>query len=268
MKKIFLILILFSSGKLYAQELFLFTEPASNMAKGNIGARLNNTLMENSTTSDYKYHLIPEVMFGVSRKVMIHTDVFLSDETNSFTTNGASIYAKYRFFSIDGIHSHFRMSAYGRFSFNNTPVTDAAINLYGYNSGYEGGVVATKLINKVALSASTTLSHAMDNNQQKFLYSNENRNAISYTLSVGKLMLPRQYITYKQTNLNLLLEVLGQTNLQTGNSYLDIAPAAQLIVDSKIRFDLGYRYAVVSQLYRQETQGFLIRLEYNFFNVY
>jgi hypothetical protein len=268
MKKILLILILFSSGKLYAQELFLFTEPASNMAKGNIGARLNNTLMENSTTSSYKYHLIPEVMFGVSRKVMVHTDIFLSDETNKFTSNGASVYAKYRFFSIDGIHSHFRMSAFGRLSFNNIPVTDAAINLYGYNSGYEGGVVATKLINKVALSASTTLSHAMDNDQQKFLYGNENRNAISYTLSVGKLMLPKQYITYKQTNLNLLLEVLGQTNLQTGNSYLDIAPAAQLIVDSKMRFDLGYRYPIVSQLYRQETQGFLIRLEYNFFNVY
>jgi hypothetical protein len=269
MKKIYLLLLIFSANRLYAQELFLFTEPASNMAKGNIGVRLNNMLMENSAASnEYKYHLIPEVMFGVSRKVMVHTDVFLSDETNKFTAEGASLYAKYRFFSIDGIHNHFRIAAFGRYSFNNAPIHDAAINLYGHNSGYEGGIVATKLIHKVAINVSSTFSHALDNDQHKFLYGDGNRNAINYTLSVGKLMLPKQYIAYKQTNLNLMLEILGQTNLQTGYSYLDIAPAAQVIVDSKMRFDIGYRYAVVSKLYRQETQGFLIRLEYNFFNVY
>ncbi|HTB51400.1 MAG TPA: hypothetical protein VK718_01395 [Ferruginibacter sp.] len=268
MKKLFLIAILFSTSQLYAQELFLFTEPASNMAKGNIGVRLNNMLMENAATNSYKYHLIPEVMIGVSRKVMVHADAFISDETNKFIAEGGSVYAKYRFFSIDGIHSHFRMATYARYSFNNAPVHDAAINLYGHNSGYEAGIVATKLINKVALSASSYFSHALDNDQNKFLYGDGNRNAINYTLSVGKLMLPKAYITYKQTNLNLMVEILGQTNLQTGSSYLDIAPAAQLIVDSKMRFDLGYRYAVVSNLYRQETQGFLIRLEYNFFNVF
>jgi len=254
-------------SKAYSQELFLFTEPASNMAKGNIGARLNTMLMENAATNTYKYHVIPEVMFGVSRKVMLHTDAFFSTETGQFNAEGASVYAKYRFFSIDGVHSHFRMAAFARYSFNNAAIHDEAINLYGHNSGYEGGVVATKLINKVALSASSTFSHALDNGQYKFL-TTEGRNAINYTLSAGKLMLPKAYVTYKQTNLNLMVEVLGQTNLQTGSTYLDIAPAAQLIVNSRMRFDLGYRFALISTLYREETQGFLVRLEYNFFNVY
>jgi hypothetical protein len=268
MKKIFLLLLLFSIEKIQAQELFLFTEPASNMAKGNIGARLNTMLMENSATSSYKYHIIPELMFGVSRKIMLHADFFISDENKGINAEGASIYGKYRFFSIDGVHKHFRMAAFGRYSFNNTDVHDEAINLYGHNSGYEGGIIATKLINKVALSASSYFTHATDNGTNKFLYGDRNRNAINYTLSVGKLMLPKKYIAYKQTNLNLMLEILGQTNLQTGRSYLDMAPAAQLIIYSKMRVDLGYRFAVNQTLYRQETQGFLLRLEYNFFNVY
>ena len=106
-----------------AQELFAFTEPASNMAKGNIGLRMNNYIMKEKQAKGYNYHLIPEVMIGVSKKWMVHLDAFLSNRNQkSLETEGGSIYTKYRFFSKDGIQKHFRIAAYGRYSFNNSDI--------------------------------------------------------------------------------------------------------------------------------------------------
>jgi len=76
------------------------------------------------------------------------------------------------------------------------------------------------------------------------------------------------YTDYKQTNLNMMLEVLGQMNLNNKASYLDIAPSIQFIFLSKMRLDIGYRFPVVKDLLRNATNGFLLRIEYNFFNVY
>lgn len=267
MKKCAVLLMVLFSGKLYAQELFVFTEPASNMATKSIGLRLNNYFNKYNVSGYSNYYLIPEIMWGVSRKVMVHGDLFFSKSSRNFSTEGGSIYAKYRFLSNDEVHTHFRMAAYGRISYNNSPVRQPAINFYGYNSGYETGVIATQLINKVALSATSSFLHAFDNGKEKFL-PGQNRNAINYSLSIGKLMLPKEYTSYRQTNLNLMLEFLGQTNLASGASYLDMAPAIQFIFDSRVRVDLSYLYTVVNKLQRTATSGIFVRLEYNFFNVY
>ncbi|MFT3681523.1 MAG: hypothetical protein QM791_14730 [Ferruginibacter sp.] len=267
MKKIIIsIIVVFCCMQTKAQELYVFTEPASNMAAKSIGLRLNNYLMKEP--GRYNYHLLPEIMWGVSRKIMVHGEAFLSNRDNSFTAEGGSAYLKYRFFSEDDVHSHFRMAAYGRYSFNNSDIHQPAIDFFGHSSGYEGGLIATKLVNKVAVSASASYLHAKDNSSEKFPYADRQRNAIGYTLSVGKLMLPKEYTNYNQTNLNLMCEFLGQYNTGNKNSYLDIAPSAQLIFDSRMRFDLGYRFPVVKDLYRTAPYGFLIRLEYNIFNAY
>ncbi len=207
-------------------------------------------------------------MVGVSKRLMVHGDVFFSNSSGNFTGNGASVYAKYRFYSKDEVHNHFRMAAYGRLGFNNTTIMQPAIDLYGINSGYEGGVIATQLIHKVALSASASFLHAMDNGNQKFLAGNENRNAMNYTFSVGKLMLPKEYINYNQTNVNLMAEFLGQTNLATGQSYLDIAPAIQLIFNSRTRIDIAYRCGLVKTIERTSSKSIFVRLEYNLFNAF
>ena len=81
-------------------------------------------------------------------------------------------------------------------------------------------------------------------------------------------MLPKEYTSYEQTNLNLMLEFLGQTNLKTGESFLDIAPSLQLIFHSRIRVDIGYRYALVKDLQRTAPSGGLLRFEYNIFNAF
>lgn len=268
MQRLIMLLLIFSSQLATAQELFVYTEPASNMATKSIGFRLNNFFMDDLHSSKTEYMLIPEIMWGASKRIMVHADVFLSNRNNGFVAEGGSIYTKYRFYSVDDVHSHFRMAAYGRYSFNNTYVHQNAIDLYGHNTGYEGGIVATKLINKIAVSASGSYLHAQDNGSEKFLYGNKSRNAVNYTLSVGKLMLPKEYTSFNQTNINLMVEMLGQTNLNKGYSYLDIAPSVQFIFLSRMRIDVGYRHPLITKLHRTSPEGFLLRLEYNIFNAY
>ena len=264
MRVLFLLSFLFCLQNLQAQELFVYTEPASNMAAKSIAVRLANNLMQ-ETAEKYNYHLLPEIMLGLSKKIMIHAEGFFSNQGKRFNAEGAALYMKYRFYSIDEVHSHFRMAAFARGAYNNSDVHQPAIDLNGHNSGYEAGVIATKLINKLALSVSSSFLHAAGN---KFLYADNSRNAVSYSFSTGRLMLPKNYTDYKQTNLNVMLEFLGQANLNNSKSYLDMAPSVQFIFVSKIRLDIGYRFPVVKDLVRTAGNGFLLRFEYNFFNVY
>lgn len=263
-----LAVILLPAATIRAQELFVFTEPASNMAAKSMGLRLNNYLMKDIEEDKINYHLVPEIMWGVSKKIMIHAEGFLSNRNNSFVAEGGGVYVKYRFYSKDEVHSHLRLAATGRYSFNNSDVHQRTIDLNGHNSGYEAGIIGTQLINKVAISAGVSALHAVDNGKEKFVYGNKYRNAVNYSLSVGKLMLPKEYTSYKQVNVNLMLEVLGQNNLYSGDSFLDIAPSIQFIFNSRFRFDAGYRYAAVKNLSRTSPQGVLIRGEYNLFNVF
>ena len=268
MQRLILLLIVFAFKTATAQELFVYTEPASNMAAKSFGLRLNNYLMNETDTKRTNYHLIPEIMWGASKHLMIHGEVFLSNRNKSFVAEGGAIYAKYRFYSVDDVHSHFRVAAFGRYSFNNSDVHQQTIDLNGHNSGYETGLITTKLKGKVAVSATASYLHAMDNGKEKFVYENKNRNAVNYTLSVGKLMLPKEYANYRQTNVNLMIEMLGQTNLSSGYSFLDIAPSVQFIFLSRMRVDAAYRIPLVKDLSRTSPGGYFVRLEYNIFNAY
>jgi hypothetical protein len=253
-----------------AQELFVFTEPASNMSTSSAGIRLNNYFMNETNSSKTDYHFIPEIMYGASKRLMLHGEVFFSNSsTNSFSFEGGALYGKYRFYSEDEMHSHFRMAAFGRYSFNNSIINEEAINLNGNNSGYETGIIATKLLNKFAFSATASFLHATDNgNNNKFYFDNAQHNAIGYTLSVGKLLLPKEYTSYRQTNLNAMVELLGQTNTGGKRGYLDLAPSLQLIINSVARVDIGERINLSGKLRRTAPGGTFIRLEYNFFNLF
>ena len=71
MKKICLFFLVVAL-KTHAQELFVYTEPASNMPLGSLGVRLANMLMDEKGSNRYEYHLVPEVMWGVNKRLIIH----------------------------------------------------------------------------------------------------------------------------------------------------------------------------------------------------
>jgi hypothetical protein len=148
-------------------------------------------------------------MIGISRKIMIHGETFFSNQQQQFQFKGASFYAKYRLFSIDDVHSHFRMAVFGRVASNNSPMHSTAIVLNGSTAGVESGLVATKLLNKVAMSSSFSFVHSFTspslnspNEIHNHLLLPNQKNAVNYTLSIGKLMLPKHYVNYNQVNVN------------------------------------------------------------------
>lgn len=269
MRSQLLLILISGSLSINAQELFTFTEPASNMAAKSAGIRLNNFIMKDDFDSKTDVHIIPELMIGISKNLMIHGDVFFSNREGNLTAEGGSIYAKYRFFSDDDVQKHFRMALFGRYSFNKSHIHQESISLYGFNSGFETGLIATQLLHKVALSSSVSILKATDNgSDNKFPYGSSHNKAINYTLSIGKLMLPKTYTSYKQTNLNLMFELLNQYNPGSGKYYIDAAPSVQFIFNSVARVDAGYRKELRSTLFRTAPNGFFLRLEYNLFNVY
>ena len=174
-------------------------------------------------------------------------------------------YSKYRFFSRDNVYRHFRMAAFGRAATNNGDIHQEAIMTNGHNTGYQAGLVATQLLHKVALSATGYYEYAADNFGSHEIPVGRPRHGLNYILSAGKLMLPKRYHSYKQTNLNLMLEVIGQELPETNQRTVDIAPSVQLIFHSQARLDIGYRHELYSNALRTAPNGLLVRFEYLLF---
>lgn len=249
-----------------AQELFVMTEPASNAPAESLGIRMGQSLMPKNHSSGSVYNLTPETTWGISKNLMVRASSYFGNETDQLDFKGAGAYVKYRFLSTDDLQSHFRMAAFGRYSWNRSDIHQEAIDFNGNNSGFEIGIVATQLIKKVAISSSISLAKALDNNKNPLPENFEER-AINYTLSVGKLMHPKKYTSYKQTNINLMLELVGQTLTGSGRSYLDVAPSVQFIINSQARIDLAYKKELYSSVNRMASDGVFLKLEYTFFNV-
>jgi hypothetical protein len=250
----------------FSQELYVNTEPASNMATHSIGIRLENQGYFNPV---YKNRTSLEVMYGASKSLMVHGSLYMSDyyHTNQHF-EGGSVYAKYRFLSIDSVQKHFRGAVFAKVSDINNPLVNQEIGLEGDNSGFQTGVVFTKLLHKLALSASTSYLRAFDNSGGYKLPVTNARDEIGYSFSAGYLLLPKSYENYNQVNLNVYAELLGKTNPGYGQSYLDVAPAVQLIFNSVFRVDFSYRTPLYNNMVRTSQNTYLVRLEYNLFNVF
>jgi len=263
---------------LFAQELYVFTEPASNMPAKSIGVRLTN---EGMFTPDFRNRSIAEVMIGLNKNIMFHAQGFLSDMDGKYKAEGTSFYVKYRFLSLDGEQSHSRAAFFGRISSSRRRVASEDINLEGDDAGIQGGLIFTQLLHKLALSATVGYSkslrqeehlmyldsHGMPGMNMPSMSRKTPDEILSYSLSSGYLVLPFVYKNYNQPNFNLYFEILGKTNPANGHSYVDFAPALQLIVNSKTRFDLGYRFQAAGNMEGRYLKNmYLARVEFNFFN--
>ena len=262
----FLILsLLLGVGKLSAQELYVFTEPASNMPSKSVGIRITN---EGIFRPNSMNRTIPEVMVGFNKNLMAHAQGFFSDMDGKYRLEGGSLYAKYRFYSKDGNHEHLRAAAFGRLSTSKRPLHTEDINLEGDNSGAQAGVIVTKLLHKLALSGTVSYAKAFDVTDHSMPGMPQPNQLLGYSLSSGYLVLPVVYKNYNQPNFNVYFEVLGKTNPENGRSYVDFAPAVQAIINSRTRIDLGYRFQVAGDMPgRYNKNMYLLRAEFNFFNI-
>lgn len=271
MHKSFIAILCFVSLQVMAQELYVYTEPASNMPAKSISAKITANLMGPQPWHNrFMQRYTPELMFGISKKIMIHTAASFADmHTNNFRWESVYLYGKYRFVSRDDVHKHFRMAVFGEGSYSHSPFHNDEISLLGDKSGVQAGLIATQLINKVAISATIGHTQVLDKSRyNKIIYAPSRAyQSLNYSLSAGYLLIPREYMNYNQLNINFYTELLAQQTLDKKTYFIDLAPAFQFIFNSNLKLNVGYRFQVRGTSERMANQSWQISMERTFLNV-
>jgi hypothetical protein len=260
MKYIITICCIYFMQQLQGQELYVFSEPASNMPAKSIGIRQSLKTVFDDYTRDPSFRHNTDVMFGVSKNLMLHTGFSFSDMYSQKTKfESVRFYAKYRFLSVDALNKHFRMAAFGEVSHSENKPTYQELSMEGDQSGFRYGIIATQLLHKLALSATVSNIQVLQSARFTKEYPKTGAfQAIDYSLSAGYIVLPKTYTSYKQTNLNLYLELLGQQLTDQKGYFIDIAPAAQLIFNSSTKINMGYRWQIAGNMNRMALDGLFI----------
>lgn len=253
-----------------AQELFVFTEPASNIPARAISIRLVDRLVPHDKIYERAANrLTPELYVGISKKLMAAAGGSFSNmHTADFRSESYFAYLKYRFLSVDDVHRHFRMAAFASASHTAAPFHYDEVSLAGDKSGVELGLVATQLWNKLALSATTSHVQLLDASRtDNVVYVPTRIYAVmNYSLSAGLLVLPVSYTSYRQVNLNLYTEFLAQQALDPHRYFIDWAPAVQLILFSNTRLNIGYRRQLWGNALRMTKGSWQFGVERTFLN--
>jgi len=303
-----------------AQELFPNAEPASNIPKGVLGLRLPNMFFNeygrfrswngatlrygvsgrlemdlSASASNHHSALLPAGFVSTDGTVK-HTHGIQKGLYYPYRFDGVDLYAKYKFLNHDHAGTHFRMAAYAELSTDRVAHDEAEPILFGDNAGLGAGLVATRLIHKLAISVTGggILPYYYEEHNTagdlKLYYGK----ALNYSLSFGYLLLPFHYKNYKQTNLNLYAEFVGKTygamraklNGETlviasgtnsafleAGSYVEFRPAIQLIVLSNTRIDFsmalplpdGYGGDLLGKSYTRIYPVYFFTLQHYFF---
>lgn len=244
-----------------AQELYVFSEPASNMPAHSISAKLSTRVAGTNQADKRWLRFSPELMFGLSKDWMLHTAVTFSNfYSQGQRLESGRLYAKYRFYSNDDVHQHFRMAAFAEGSWSNSPFVFGDVNLEGDNSGAQAGIVATQLVHKLAVSGTASYLRVFADDA----HLHHSRNVFAYTLSAGHLIFPLNYTGYDQTNLNVYVEAIGMRGLDKGDGMLDLAPALQLIFNSNFKINAGARFQVAGNMDRLARNNYFLAVERTF----
>jgi len=306
--RILLLLFVFIPPFCGAQELFPNTDPASNVPKGVLRIKLENEIFTEIT--QFRLQQAYSFIYGFSSKISLeqtlsfsnHHDlslpydfIYYNPEINGLQTNGYVYgqahpfwfenYAatlKYRFFCSDAFQRHFRLAAYLQLAGGNEPHPEAEPDLTGDNSGAAAGLISTYLIHKFA--ASITVGYIMP---LKFQQVDSNitinyANAINYSLSFGYLLLPGTYRNYKQLNVNIYMEFMGESYgaasiskqgeaVYTGGvpslakgSYLEARPGIQFIFNSNTLLSFSPAYPLIHRSYTKTYPVYYVHLQHDF----
>ena len=264
-------MLLLPAAVVTGQELFPYSEPASNMPARSISLKNTSMFHRDIHSSRTLQRHMPEIMFGLNKNWMVHAGTNFSNmHQEAFIWEGARLYAKYRFLSNDDVHKHFRMAAFAAGAYSRNHLDHNEINLMmGEQSGVQAGLIATQLWNKFALSGMGSWNEVLNKERwdksQQHLYAVR---SINYSLSAGYLLLPFEYKDYDQTNINLYAELLGSRNIdfEPEKFYVDLAPSIQAIFNSTAKLNVGYRFQLASDIYRLTKNSWMVSFEYIFLN--
>lgn len=271
MKWTALLLTLVISVGTRGQELYVSTEPASNLPAGSMNLRVSGLFMAAQPWHDqFMQRWTPAVSMGISKRLMLRTELsFANMHTNNFAWESIGIYGKYRFLSKDDVHRHFRMAAFFEASSTRAPFHNDELNFEGDKSGLRGGLIATQLWHRFALSGSVSHAQVLDDSRKSsnIIYvPSRIYQGMGYSLSGGYLLLPADYKDYSQTNLNLYFELLAQQSLDRKAYFVDLAPAVQLIFSSTTKVNLAYRFQLGGTMQRMAPQSWQFTVERSFLN--
>jgi hypothetical protein len=267
---VFFFALLSAIGSISAQELYPYSEPASNMPAKAIGIKMTSMFMRGVHSDKMLQRHMPEVMLGINKNLMLHAGLGFSDmHEEKFMFEAVRIYGKYRVLSLDDVHKHFRVALFSGLAYSRNHLDHNEINLMGDQSGFQAGVIATQLWNRLAVSGTGSWNEVLHRERRNKLSTNEYAfTGFNYSLSAGFLLLPVEYRDYDQTNVNLYLELLGSRNIgrTTDRYYVDLAPALQFIFNSTGKLNLGYRFNLSGDIYRLTNRSFMIGYEHLFLN--
>jgi hypothetical protein len=275
MKSILLSFFLLIAIATWSQELYVFSEPASNVPAKSISLKYAGKWV-NEVYATHEHissrHML-ESSIGLNKRMMLRPAITFSNMYVAYPERrqvfeSLSLYMKYRFLSIDEVHRHFRASFYIKGVFSRNPLNYDELTMDGDQSAAQFGIIATQLVNKLAISATASLHQVLDG--ERFLkYGGPRRfgyQAFNYSLSAGYLLFPRKYKNYEQTNFNLYCEVLGGKGIDRRYDFVDIAPAFQLILKSSSKLNIGYRFQVDANAYRMARNAAYVSFEKTFLN--
>lgn len=288
-----LTLFILISRIVFSQELFIMTEPASTVPKRALvpkmytqGYKEQNKLRAMSAVGFY-YGITKNAMVRVSATASNHHGKYLpvdmvghkhvgnqtitTSQTASlgkfypFIFSGFNLYGQYRFFNKDGDKKHLRMAAYLEYSTAKSAHDEAEPDLMDDNAGWGIGIITTYLKGRKAISLTAgqifpeTYQEVQNGMYRELNYGN----AQKFSLSFGYFLSPKEYISYKQPNTNIYIEILGKNihqltliqdnvvislNSPTHESsfYLEAYPGFQKIFNSATRIDLSVGFPLIN----------------------
>ena len=252
-----------------AQELYVFTEPASNMPARSLGIYGSDKFLKDQHNDKTTHRSSVSIAYGINKHFMTRVSTSFSNMyLTKYRWESIRAYAKYRFLSFDEVHKHLRAAVFSKLAYSRNVWVYDEVDLDGDQSGWQGGLVVTQLLHKLAISASGSYNHVLYFEKDKLLRPPV-RNVFDYTLSAGYLLFPVEYKSYKQTNLNIYCELLGQKALDNNKYAVDIAPALQLIFNSTTKINLGARFELKSNMHRMADpyRSFLVSIDHTILNI-
>ena len=309
--KLLLLSVIYLMGSFisFSQELFPHAEPASNVPKGIVGVRFMYDRYKEQSSNRLKESYHARIMYGITSKwtvmstigVSNHhykafpTDVlqyFLNHHLKSyapagFTVEGVNVYSKYRFFTHDTYHQHVRLAVFAEGCKSFVAHDDAEPTLMTDNSGYGGGIIATYLYEKVAVSLTAGFIKSIMYKQNDIDIKFQSGDASYLELSAGYRLLPIRYSSYSDININIYsefkLKQYGAAYVEQhgkeidfakyaanspytaqalgAGSYIDGHFAVQFISNSNSRLDIGVSLALKNRSYTYWSPMFTLQYQ-------